>query len=77
MNTQIIKSYRNQGTLRHSFNALARKTFERLNFEPWYQNGYWSDSYNPYSIAVDGEIIANVSVNLIDFMWNGEKKHLV
>ena len=47
MNTQIIKSYRNQDTLRHSFNALAGKTFEGLNFEPWYQNGYWSDSYNP------------------------------
>lgn len=77
MNTQIIKSYRNQDTLRHSFNALAGKTFEGLNFEPWYQNGYWSDSYNPYSIIVDGEIIANVSVNLIDFMWNGEKKHLI
>lgn len=77
MNTQIIKSYRNQDTLRHSFNALARKTFDGLNFEPWYQNGYWSDAYNPHSIAVDGEIIANVSVNFIDFMWNGQKKRLI
>lgn len=77
MNTQIIKSYRSQDCLRHSFNALAEKTFDGLNFEPWYQNGYWSDAYNPHSITVDGEIIANVSVNFIDFMWNGHQKHLI
>lgn len=77
MNNQIIKNYRHQDHLRHSFNTLAGKTFEGLDFEPWYQNGYWSDRYNPYSIVIDGEIAANVSVNLIDFMWNGERKHLI
>lgn len=77
MNTNIFKNYRGQDGLRHNFNKLAGQTFEGLDFEPWYQNGYWGDQYNPHSIVVDGEVIANVSVNLIDFLWNGNRKHLI
>ena len=77
MNIKIINNYRNQDDLRRSLNALAEKTFDGLNFEAWYQNGYWGDRYNPYSIIIDGEVAANVSVNTIDFIWNGVRKHLV
>lgn len=77
MNTNIIRNYRNQDDLRHSFNALAENTFGGLSFEAWYQDGYWGDRYNPHSIVIDGQVAANVSVNTIDFIWNGEKKHLI
>ena len=71
---QVIKDYRNDTKLRTSFNELAGKTFG-LNFEDWYQNGYWTDRYNPHSIVIDGKVAANVSVNRTDFLWNGEIKH--
>lgn len=77
MNANIIKNYRSQNDLRHSFNELAGKTFDGLNFEAWYQNGYWGDRYNPHSIVVNDKVIANVSVNFIDFMWNGQLKHFI
>lgn len=77
MNAAIIKNYRDNENLRHSFNALAEKTFDGLSFEAWYQNGYWSDHYNPYSIVMDKRVIANVSVNLIDFICNGSRKHFI
>lgn len=77
MNTNIIKNYRDQDDLRHSFNALAAKTFDGLSFEAWYQAGYWGDRYNPHSIVIDGVVAANVSVNTIDFIWNGGKKRLI
>lgn len=77
MNTSIIKNYRSQNNLRHSFNELAEKTFDGLNFETWYQNGYWSDRYDPHSIVVNNKVIANVSVNFIDFMWNGQLRHFI
>ena len=70
---KIIKNYRNDDILRHSFNQLALDTFG-LDFEDWYQNGYWTDRYLPYSILIDGEVCANVSVNRTDFMVNGEIK---
>lgn len=72
---EIIKNYRNDKTLRDSFNALAEKTFG-LNFEGWYGNGFWGDNYNPYSIVLDGKVVANVSVNRTDLTINGERKKI-
>ncbi len=73
---QVVKNYRNDERLRHSFNELAKKTFY-INFEDWYQNGYWTDRYNPYSIVIEGKVVANVSVNITDFDVNGEDKHFI
>ncbi|MDE7045663.1 MAG: GNAT family N-acetyltransferase [Acetatifactor sp.] len=73
---KVIKGYRSDPALRRSFNALAGRTFG-LDFEGWYRNGYWTDKYNPYSIVIDGEIAANVSVNWTDFLWNNQKKHFI
>ena len=59
---EIIKDYRDHMGLRHSFNELAGRTFG-LDFENWYQNGFWGDAYNPYSVVENGRVVANVSVN--------------
>ena len=72
----VIKKYHHNDALRHSFNQLAQKTFG-LDFEDWYQNGYWGENYTPYSIAKDQEIIANVSVNTTNMMWNGKKRKMI
>ena len=73
---QIVKHYKDNATLRNSFNELAKKTFD-LDFEDWYQNGYWGAKYNPYSVVLDGKVVANVSVNQTDFLWGGVKKHFI
>lgn len=72
----IIKDYRNDTALRHSFNELAVKTFG-LDFEDWYQNGFWGDNYNPYSIVKDNKVIANISVNKTDMLFDGTVKHFL
>lgn len=76
MQYTVIHSYRDNDSLRSSFNRLAGETFG-LNFEPWYQNGFWNEKYDPHSIVLDGEIVANVSVNRIDGRLNGEEKHYI
>lgn len=70
---EIVKHYRNDKTLRDSFNALAENTFG-LNFEGWYQNGFWGDNYSPYSVLLDGKIVANVSVNRTDMVIDGQRR---
>lgn len=75
-NITLIKDYRNNDELRASFNELAKKTFG-LDFEDWYQNGYWTHKYNPYSMVEDGKVIANVSVNLTDYLWKGKKRKFI
>lgn len=72
---QILKGYRHDAALRASFNALAEKTFG-LNFEGWYQNGFWGDNYSPYSVFMDGKIVANVSVNKTDMAVDGKRRRL-
>lgn len=73
---EIVKSIREDDGLRCSFNELAKKTFS-LDFEDWYQNGFWGDCYIPYSAVSDGKVLANVSVNRTDMLWNGSKKRLI
>ena len=73
---EIKKNYKDNAELRQSFNELAEKTFS-LNFEGWYQNGFWGGNYIPYSVIQDNKVIANVSVNITDIVWNGVTKHFI
>lgn len=73
---EIVKNYRDNKALRDSFNALAEKAFGGLNFEDWYQNGFWGDNYNPYSVVMDGEVVANVSLNRTDLVIGGQQKRI-
>ena len=72
---EVIRNYLHNDSLRASFNALAEATFG-LNFEGWYQNGFWGDDYNPYSIVLDGKVVANVSVNRTDMVIGGQRKRM-
>ena len=72
---RIEKNYRENEVLRKSFNELAIETFG-IDFEPWYQNGFWTDDYDPYSVVMDGEVVANVSVNRTDMIIGGQRRKL-
>lgn len=78
MNRQymINKINRDNDFLRRSFNELAKETFD-LDFEDWYQNGYWNDNYIPYSVIDTDRVIANASVNIMDFDYQGENKKYI
>ena len=73
----IIHGYRDDKRLRDSFNLLAEQTFDGLNFEQWYQNGFWGDNYDPHSIVIDGKVVSNVSVNRTDFLIGGRQYHIL
>jgi predicted acetyltransferase len=71
---KFIKAYQADNTYRKSFNELAQSVFE-LSFEDWYQNGYWTEKYIPYSFLHKDKVVANVSVSPMKFMHNGEIKN--
>lgn len=70
---EFVKNYKTHKSLRDSFNLLTQQVY-RFNFEPWFELGYWGDSYQPYSLMKDNKVIANVSINIIDFSFLGETK---
>lgn len=74
---EVIHGYRDNKELRDSFNALAEQTFDGLNFEGWYQNGFWGDNYDPHSIVIDGKVAANVSVNRCDLELGGKRYRIL
>lgn len=68
---ELVSDYRNNESLRESFNALAMKTFE-LDFRGWYNRGYWNDKYIPYSFVEEGKVISNASINKMSIIINGK-----
>lgn len=72
----LRKGYQDDERARKSFNRLAGQIFG-LDFENWYQNGYWKNNYIPYSILERDEVLANVSVSPMLFLENGRLKHYI
>lgn len=68
--------FKDNDVLRSSFNNLTEKTYG-FNFENWYENGCWRDLHIPYSLIYENKVVANVSVNIIDFLVLGEKKRYI
>jgi len=68
---ELVSDYRNNESLKESFNALAMKTFE-LDFRGWYNRGYWNDKYIPYSFVDEGKVISNASVNKMSIIIDGK-----
>ncbi|MBK1812753.1 GNAT family N-acetyltransferase [Clostridium sp. YIM B02505] len=76
MKYTYIKSYKDNDELRKSLNELTEKTFS-FNFENWYSNGFWEDKFIPHSLVDGDKVIANVSVNIMDFDLDGIEKHYI
>jgi predicted N-acetyltransferase YhbS len=76
MNITFKKDYKNNEKLRNSFNTLASMVFG-INFEKWYKLGLWNERYIPFSYVEGEQVIANVSVNLLDFVVNGKEKKAI
>lgn len=62
--------------LRASFNELTRQVF-CFDFRNWYEAGHWGDMYIPHVLLDGDKVIANVSVNLMQFDVNGIKKNYI
>lgn len=76
MEYQLIRDYKHNDCLRKSFQELTRKTFG-FDLEEWYRDGYWGDSYIPYSFVDGDKVISNVSVNQMHITMDGEIKNLI
>jgi GNAT superfamily N-acetyltransferase len=69
----FVRDFRHNKDIRTRFNNLTEVTFG-FNFEEWYLGGYWGEKYIPYSLLHDNKVISNVSINIIEFFIEEEKK---
>lgn len=70
---KLISNYKHNATYRLSFNKLAQEVFG-INFEPWFEQGGWSNSYICYSYVDGDRVVANVSINKMDLIWEAQAK---
>lgn len=73
---RFVTDYMRDEVLRHELNELTQETFG-FDFESWVTNGYFEGDYIPYSYEENGRLIANVSVNRMEFLQNGVEKHYI
>ncbi|BBH24323.1 GNAT family acetyltransferase [Paenibacillus baekrokdamisoli] len=71
-----ICCYQENELLRKSFNELAIKVFG-IDFEDWYQKGYWDENYVCHSIVKDKKVISNVSISKMNLMISGKNKSAI
>lgn len=72
----FVKDIRENRQIRKSYNLLSQDVFG-LDFEPWYQKGYWSNDYIPYVFLYNGNVVSGVAVNIINTKWENKAKHYV
>lgn len=73
-NLTLIHDYKDLTPYRHSFNQLAREMFG-IDFEQWYLGGHWNDRYICYSYLDGDRVAANVSVNKLTLILEGQRKN--
>lgn len=72
----LSKSVRENPSQRESFMQLAADIFG-LSFHNWYKCGYWQDTYLPYTLFDHGKAVANVSVNRMETLTDGQPKRYI
>lgn len=72
----FISGYQKDRVLWYQMNELAKQTF-CLDFTEWYEDGYCTECYIPYTLFHNGRAVANVSVNRMDFQEpEGMKRYI-
>lgn len=71
-NLEFIYDYKDIDKYRLSFNKLANDTFG-VDFEKWYQLGFWNNTYVCYSYINQSEVVANVSMSKLDIIIDGKE----
>jgi GNAT superfamily N-acetyltransferase len=61
----ILRDFQHDPILRAGFNTLARETFN-IDFEAWYQGGYWDEAYQCLAWVESGEVLATVGTTAMD-----------
>lgn len=73
---KFLKNYMNNDIYRKSFSELAISTFG-INFDEWYKEGYLGENYINYSYLYEEKVVANISVNKFNIIYNGKVKNAI
>lgn len=70
---EFARDFKDDHKIRQSFNELTETVFG-FNLETWYQSGYWTGRYIPYSLLHKNEVVSNISVSIMEFDIENTRK---
>lgn len=70
---EFRKNYQDDESLRLSMDLLTQKTFG-ISLENWYQKGFWSKKYMPYSLFYNNKAVASLLAIMFEFRIGNETK---
>lgn len=73
----ITENYRDDDYLRQEYYNFISKVFPGISFNKWYQKGFWTKDYIPFSIVKSGKIISNVSVCFMNILLGGKRLNAI
>ncbi len=73
---KMIHDYKHNDAYRASFNQLAKLVFG-IDFDPWYNAGYWDDNYVCFSYLDDDKVVANVSISRLNMTVKGKPQRAI
>lgn len=72
----FLIGYQQEEKYRAALNTLVTKIFG-ISFEAWYSAGYWNEKYIPYTLFDGEQAVANVSLNIMDFITFGKQQRYI
>ncbi len=76
MKLSLVADYRDDQSLRRSFNELMRTVF-KFDLEAWYDAGYWTDMYVCHTLLDGTRAVANVSIARQEFLVQGKLRSAI
>lgn len=75
-NYKMFSNIRDNVILRNSFHDLTKAVYG-FDFELWHQAGFWQEAFIPYVLVHEGKVVANISVNIMDYVLEGTAKRYI
>lgn len=72
----FAQDYEDNAVLREQMGRLCRKIWG-FDFEKMYKNGFWEESFHPYTLFCGDKAVSHVSVSEMDIYLNQKVLHLV
>ncbi len=69
---EIVEILPDNKTLVNEYLNFIQWVFPGAKFLEWWEKGFWTDKYKPFSILESGKIISNVTAALMDVIINGQ-----
>lgn len=61
--------------IRNNFIEFINESFG-FNFAKWYEEGYWTEKYEPHVLVKDNQVVSTVTVNYMKYFFEQEKTYI-